>query len=139
MASDALTPMAANFGQNTGPTTGGGMLQTASGILSGLLQGAGGGPTVSKLVDMSSIDVAPVGVNLGEIVKPYQEGSPANGGYGITLPSRYLPDQNATDSESINNKTVTMPAKKDNGLPIIPIAIGAGGFFLAIFLFRGRG
>jgi len=39
--------------------------------------------------DRSVINIAPIGVNLGEIIRPFNEGSPANGGYGLEIPSRY--------------------------------------------------
>jgi hypothetical protein len=143
MANNAITPMAQNFGQSGGSNMAAGATTLGANLLSGLFKGAGGGPTVSKLVDMSSIDVAPVGVNLGEILKPYQEGSPQNGGYGISIPSQYLPDNTAKDQKSIQNDTVPVPAKTmeqiEGKFPIVPIAIGAGGLILAIFLFKGRG
>lgn len=38
---------------------------------------------------VSSINVAPVGVNLGEILKGYDQGGVTNGGMGANIPSRY--------------------------------------------------
>ena len=42
-----------------------------------------------SMANRSAIHIAPVGFNFGAIVAPFNEGAPANGGYGLDLPSRY--------------------------------------------------
>jgi len=62
--------------------------------VSGIMGGGGGGgvedidPVMS---DRSPIHIAPVGVNLGAILAPFNAGAPENGGYGIEGISRLLP------------------------------------------------
>ncbi len=58
-----------------------------------------GGPALSKaggdpiFSDRNAINVAPVGVNLGEILRVF-EGPPENGGAGLEIFSRYFGDRN---------------------------------------------
>jgi len=69
------------------------------------------------------INVAPVGVNLGEILKPYNEGSLRNGGYGLLNPGRYF----GTDTKRIST-SIGSPAS-DFPWGLIAL-LGAGGFLL---------
>lgn len=53
----------------------------------------GGGPGAATGSDekMQSINIAPVGLNLGSIISPFNQGSPENGGSGLMVPSRMMP------------------------------------------------
>lgn len=60
------------------------------GALGGLGGGGGGGPpgtAISSVDGRARISISPVGVNLGEILKPFTD-SPFNGGRGLIVPSR---------------------------------------------------
>lgn len=54
----------------------------------------------SSMTDYSGgIVVSPVGVNLGEIFKTFNEGGPETGGYGYSLPARMAADDKAPASK----------------------------------------
>ncbi len=60
------------------------------GVLGGLGGGGGDGPpgtAISSVDGRARISISPVGVNLGEILKPFTD-SPFNGGRGLIVPSR---------------------------------------------------
>lgn len=123
-----------------GSLTGGGSTEGSTGRLVGTQTGqvpiqlAGGeaGPAESwgLFSDRSPIHIAPVGVNLGAVLAPYQEGSPENGGYGLELMSRFIDVTAGNSSENI-----TALQGKNNTLIycIIGIAI------LSAFLIMRRG
>lgn len=49
-------------------------------------------PNLAPIIGAApNIQVAPVGLNLGEIMRPLIEGSLTNGGSGLDVPSRWLP------------------------------------------------
>lgn len=50
-------------------------------------------------------NIAPVGVNLGAILQPYQD-STYNGGYGVSTPSRWLANTLPSTPSGIFNDTV---------------------------------
>lgn len=52
--------------------------------------GGGPGPTTSAASPLNHISVAPIGVNLGEILRGPLEGSPENGGVAADYLSRIL-------------------------------------------------
>jgi len=97
--------------------------------------GSGGGAGAMKdkyntgaLSDKSPVNIAPIGVNVGEILKPYNQGSVENGGFGLEYPSRLMP---LTASLSSN-----IPTKGISGW-FWPVIIGLGGLVVLTFA-RGR-
>lgn len=75
-------------------------LSMASGAMSGGAAPAAGAlssalastpSSASGDITGSPISISPVGINFGEIIKPYNEGSLSNGGYGIYAQSRLKP------------------------------------------------
>lgn len=119
-----------------GSMTGGGgtegtgrVVGTQTGQVPIQLAGGEAGPAESwgLFSDRSPIHIAPVGVNLGAILAPYQEGSPENGGYGLELMSRFIDVTAGGSSEQIaalqgKNNTLTY------------LMIGAG-LLAALFMF----
>lgn len=93
----------------------------------------GGTPGIAKgeLSDRSPIHIAPVGVNLGAILAPFNEGSPENGGYGINTLSRYMPERMQSEFQL----AATGTTQKGNYLIYI---VGAGALALAVLLFRKK-
>ena len=86
---------------------------------------AGSGKTAwsssGDIADRSVINVSPVAVNLGEILRNFNEGSPPNGGFGINGPSRYMP------VKSFSEDTFRSPDKMSiQHWPWLAIAAGAG-------------
>jgi len=91
----------------------------ALGAVGGLGGGGGGGgapPTNQTFNPNTPINVAPVGVNIGEILKGYEQGSSVNGGSGARLPSRYA-------QKFIDNAAPNIPAQS-LGMSVSPILIG---------------
>jgi len=99
--------------------------------------GGGGGAEMSKvdaaMSDRSPINIAPVGVNLGSILQPFNQGAPENGGYGIDRPGAMMPVYG--DSQSANlimgnekaaqaNKQIIIASLALAGLMIIAKKIG---------------
>lgn len=70
-----------------GGPIGAGVGQAAAGALSGLLGGQAP-PAVSN--NASRINVAPVAVNFGEILRPFNAGSLTNGGFGLDVADRFV-------------------------------------------------
>lgn len=71
-----------------------GLIPQAASTLGAGGNGGGTSSTSSATGELNSrtcINVAPVGVNLGALLQPLNEGSPANGGFGLNIPSRYIP------------------------------------------------
>lgn len=73
------------------------------------------------------ISVAPVGVNLGEIIKEMNSGSATNGGQPISIPYNLGWTSQATESGQIAN---TLPknaatGSQDASLPLALIAVGS--------------
>ena len=86
--------MAAPVAAAAGP--GGALLSGLGTSIGGLLSGAGAatGPAISGgnplFNDRNFINIAPVGVNLGEMLRNF-EGPPENGGFGLETSSRMSP------------------------------------------------
>lgn len=106
------------------------------------LSGGGGvagitGGAAPKQMDFSPtspINVAPVGVNLGEIIKGYEQGGVTNGGSGARLPSRY-----ASQYVSGNNNIPADSKEDGNNTLIIVGAVSAATLGLFYFIFKRRG
>lgn len=106
--------------------------------------GGGGGPNVSSTSDFNSpitqggtnvINVAsPLG-NLGEILRPYSEGSFENGGFGMQPLSRYasfpptIGGRSHVTAAGVSVKALDSSASLNFGM-IGLIAVGAAAFFL---------
>lgn len=94
----------------------------------------GGGPSEAYggvLSNRTPIHIAPVGVNLGAIIAPFNQGGPENGGMGLDIASRFI--QGATQAR------VTPLTAPPSTFPWKIVAVGAAGVgALFIFLkFRG--
>lgn len=98
------------------------------------LAGGEAGPAESwgLFSDRSPIHIAPVGVNLGAILAPYQEGSPENGGYGLELMSRFMDMTKGSASEEISVMQGKTPSSTYFALAIA----GVGILGLIIILWR---
>lgn len=86
---------------------------------------SGGNPLFSG---RNAINVAPVGVNLGSILKNF-EGSPANGGDGLDVMARY-----------VSPGTIARPVVAEGFPPVntlVCFAILAGAGFLVFRLAKG--
>lgn len=79
------------------------------------------------------INVAPVGVNLGEILKGYEQGSAVNGGSGANIPSRYA-------QQFMDNAANNVPAKEEpgngNGQMLLITGIAIAGGLAAYWIMR---
>jgi len=102
------------------------------GILSNLTgAGAPAGPALSGgnplFNDRNYINVAPVGVNLGEILRNW-EGDPANGGFGYAGTSRLLGGQSG----------VSGGVSVQGGIGAAPIILIAGAGLALLYLLRRK-
>ena len=79
------------------------LMQSLGGSLAGGASGVA--MTPDNFNPVSPINVAPVGVNLGEITKGYEQGGVTNGGSGANLPSRY--------AQRYTSGNVNIPAESD--------------------------
>jgi len=96
--------------------------------LPGLLGGGGGMPTMSGPInDRTAINVAPVGVNLGAILNPYNQGSTENGGYGLELLSRWAPTEAGIQTPYYGRK---------EPVPVAVYIAGAVGLALVYLMFK---
>jgi hypothetical protein len=87
----------------------------------------------SAFSDRSPINIAPSAVNLGEILKPFKQGSTANGGYGLQTPSRYLSDNNG----QIEQYQPVSLGEQDEGDGIgMPLILIAGAGIIGIVVWR---
>lgn len=84
----------------------------------------------SSVAGRNPINIAPVGVNLGAVIAPFNEGSPENGGFGVDMTSRLLPVQ-AGDVYFSKDKNPT-----GEPLNIFPYAIFASAGLLAYLILR---
>jgi len=101
--------------------TGAGMAESAMSAVSGLASGGPSAATSGDIAARTPIMIAPIGVNLGSIMLPMNQGSPENGGMGMDFPSRLK----TTMTPSGNLSFAQAP-----GLPWAWIA--AGGLGLAL-------
>lgn len=116
--------LAASGGNPAGAVAG----QLVGGVLQGVL---GGQPAPTVSANSSVVYVGNTGINLGEILKPYNEGSLTNGGYGIPIASRLI--DNLSDQQSISLEGV------GGSLSFSPwILIAAGGALVVILAARKR-
>lgn len=113
-------------------------------------QGITGGsvPNVSELVDRSTLNIQPVGVNLGTILQPFEHSVP-NGGLGIQLPTGYIESlihqgPAAPVVRPVNAPVLDVPGGldawfgKDGNDVVILMLIGAGLLVLLFALKKGR-
>jgi len=110
--------------------TGGlGAIPSITGGASGPSQAQGG-----AVNNRSPIHIAPVGVNLGAIISPYNEGSAENGGAGLDIASRFI------DAQFGRTVTQTSTPVATKEFPWVMV-IGCGAGICAILTFmkvRGR-
>ena len=105
-------------------------------VLSSVLGGGGGGPVPGGMIsDRSPINIAPTGVNFGEIIKPYSQGSPANGGMGLNPPSRYT----GKSDMQYNTSLASMKTSTKNGLSKPLIVLLVGGTAITFFMIKFKG
>ena len=107
--------------------------QAMGGMMGGEGGGGGGGPAQSaanesQWNDRSYTNICPVGVNLGAILDPYNQGSTQNGGFGLELLSRFAPGQ-------ANNPNLSAELKGTMGGAMTWILLG-GAALVAVFLLR---
>jgi len=98
----------------------------------GDVTGAGAEPVGLNVSNRTPINVCPIGVNLGEILRPYNEGSVTNGGYGLEIPSRYA---------TLGNQTVASLIPTGDAPMLSPMFLGALGVGVIglYFLMRRKG
>lgn len=71
----------------------------AIGAVGGMAEAAlGGGAASGDIANRSPVHVAPIGVNFGAILQPFNAGGPEEGGYGMDLMSRWAPKQVSLDT-----------------------------------------
>lgn len=87
--------------------------------------------TSGDISDRSVINVCPVGVNLGEILRPYNEGAYSNGGFGLETASRYVP------AALYPNETLSVSTPL-GGVSVPTIAAVIAGIVLLFFFLRGK-
>jgi len=90
--------------------------------------GGGGGPaatTGGTGTELRSINIAPVGLNLGSIISPFTQGSPENGGAGLMVPSRMMPGDFSPGYET------ALYTEKKPVNPLLVAGLGIGGALLA--------
>ncbi len=111
------------FGGGGGTT---GAVAGVAGQAMNAITGKSAGPSRSgDLSDRSPIHIAPVGMNLGAIMAPFNEGSPENGGWGIETPNRYrtmmasVPSFGGSSREGVS-------------MPMVALIAGAG--ILTVFM-----
>jgi len=110
-----------------------GFLSALSAVASATSSGTGAAKTAYSGTS-GDIVVCPVGVNLGEILKPFVENDTENGGYGYVTPARLAASTGSSTPESIFNST-KQTFFQWLGNPIVLGAALLGGL---IFL-KGRG
>lgn len=90
-------------------------------------------PTSASLSDRSSINIAPVGVNLGSILQPMFQGAATNGGTGIVPQSRWSNGSYSVTPQGISFDVAS--GETSNMLVYGGIAVAG---LLAFFLVRGK-
>lgn len=80
----------------------------------------------------SPVNIAPVGVNLGAILQPFNQGAPENGGYGLDLMSRYVENKYGARETAISIAPST-------SIPYVWIMVALGGAGALIFILKKRG
>lgn len=84
------------------------MLPPVAGNIAGnlatqLIGGLVGGSAPPAIATASNkITVAPIAVNLGEILRPYNEGSVTNGGYGMPVASRFITNLSGNETFTVS-------------------------------------
>ena len=99
-------------------------------------QQAGGGPVPAMQPDnlRNTINVAPVGVNLGAIMQPYTE-APEHGGFGLSTDRLNFSGLNTVAApkpwtgDSLNKAKAAVAAS--SGSNAVPLAIGGGLLLVA--------
>jgi hypothetical protein len=134
---DFLAPAAqAGIGAAEGAITTGspsGALFGALNALSGIGSSGGGPKQISSdMNDRSPINIAPVGVNLGAIIQPFDQGGVSNGGSGLEMLSRYL----AGGDTSRVNTPLTTPVSMSNSW--VWVAVAGAGVVAIYFFMKGR-
>lgn len=122
-----------------GPLAGAAVSATPAGAAAGALGGGGGIPSITGGMagpatsggeqtgfnDRNVINIAPVGTNIGEILRNF-EGDPANGGFGLEARSRFL----FGDQQPLQASFGLSGAQSNLILPALLLAGGAAVFFL---------
>ena len=116
---------------------------TAAGQIGAGFAQASAKPAQNKLsqnANRTPINVQPVGLNLGSILAPVNQGPPNNGGSGTIPPSRYV----ASDfGRGLSGRTSLSLAggrqSSPGGIGVVPLVLLAVGGVAAIFLLRRRG
>lgn len=98
---------------------------------------ASGAPPMApdNFAPTSPINVAPVGVNFGEIIKGYEQGGVTNGGSGQRIPSRYASEY----TQGTENIPLSALRDGDTGNLIVWGGASLAAATLAYFIFRKRG
>ena len=105
-------------------------------VASGFASGLSGGPSSAGLTDLGTtvggrvnVNVQPV--NIGEMLRPFKEGSVLNGGFGLqdTRFSRFLPGANQGTRGSLEIEAFDSRVGVDLGL-IGLAGIGVAAYFL---------
>lgn len=105
------------------------LASSLAGVLTGL--GAGNaGPAVSHNASRINV-INPGQTNLGDLIRPYNEGSITNGGYGLSVASRWLEGMGGA------GRPVGFTASGSVSNPIVLAAL-AGGLGLVWLLARRR-
>lgn len=102
---------------------------------SALAGAAAGGPSSAELTGRLSINIAPTGLNLGEVLNQFNQGAPTNGGSGVPSQSRWF------NSARTSNLSLGRPAGPLAGLDMNVILIGAAvsiAGIAGIFLLRRK-
>jgi hypothetical protein len=106
------------------------LIPGAASALGGGTQPGTSSSATGELNDRTVINVAPVGINLGALLQPLNEGSPANGGFGVDIPSRYIPI--STGLDTLAEET----AKARAGSFLWPAALALGAGVLLVYFMK---
>jgi len=123
-----------------GQTTqgGGGDMFSNSGNAGGLASlGAGDvGADGGNIYDDGGIIVSSIGVNLGEILQPYTQGAPTNGGSDVQPQSRWVTSNLSATTSPAGSVSIGRTGSIPNG---VIYAIAGGAALVAFLIFRKRG
>jgi|LGOV01.1.fsa_nt_gb hypothetical protein len=83
----------------------------------------------AKASSGKGIHIAPIGVNLGAILQPFNEGAPQNGGFGLEYLSRY-------QGASTTPRTTITPSEKAPVFNFPMVCMAGGGCLVVYFLLK---
>jgi len=98
---------------------------TAATQVASAAAGAPAAPAYGSQANRTPINVQPIGVNIGEILRPTMEGSVTNGGTSVPLPSRYAPGADIQMNKAGSPPAKTSMSVSMPGNAIIWVAGGA--------------